>query len=133
MDHDNNVPTILIVDDDMDVLELLEETISIMANYRLILAKSGTEALEMIEKDPPDLVLLDIMMKDIDGTDVCRAIKSNVKSSHIPVIALTVIHKNHKERYEQILASGVDEYVEKPYEFDNLKEIICDQLKVSDP
>ncbi len=121
--------SILIVDDDRDIAGLLEETVSIMGNYRIVTALSGKECLEIMQGDLPDLVLLDIMMRDMDGTEVCRAIKKDERTSHIPVIAVTVIQKVHVIRYREIMASGVDEYVEKPFEFEELEEIIKRHLK----
>ena len=121
--------TILIVDDDEDILELFEENLSFMGDYSIVKAYSGKEALVLIEKAPPDLILLDIMMEDMDGTTVCKAIKSGEKTSHIPVIAVTAIHKVHEPRYREIMDSGVDEYLEKPFEYDELKGAIEQQLE----
>ncbi len=116
--------TILIVDDDEDIMELLENGISPMGDYRIVTASSGSEALEIIENDPPDLIFLDIMMKDMDGTQVCRIIKGNEKTAHIPVIALTIIHKADRHRYNAIMEAGVDEYMTKPFSFEELKGLI---------
>jgi CheY-like chemotaxis protein len=121
--------TILIVDDDEDIADILEKYVSSMGNYRILRALSGKEALEVVENHTPDLVLLDIMMEDIDGTEVCRAIKSAEKTSHIPVIAVTVIHKVHEKRYREILDSGVDAYVEKPFDYSVLKDVILRVLE----
>ena len=116
--------TILIVDDDVDIAELLESVVSAMGNYRTLISYSGKEALEIVEKDPPDLVLLDIMLQDIDGTEVCRTIKGNEKTSGIKVIALTAIQENEVQRYQEVIDSGVDDYVTKPFSFDELKMIV---------
>ena len=113
--------TILIVDDDVDIAELLDTVVSAMGDYRTFTAFSGSEALELVERESPDLVLLDIMMDDMDGTEVCRAIKGNEKTSHIKVLAITSIHKTETGRYREILDSGVDDYLTKPFSFDDLK------------
>ena len=116
--------TILIVDDEKEVANLIEEYVSIMGDYDLVKAFSGTEALDMAGKLMPDLILLDIMMDDIEGTDICRAIKAEEETAHIPVIAVTVIHKVDEVRYNDIMESGIDEYVTKPIDFDNLKGLL---------
>ena len=121
--------TILIVDDDEDITTMLEEGIATMGNFRIIKALSGAEALLMVETEHPDLILLDIMMEGLDGTEVCRAIKSNRRTSHIPVIAVTVVQKEETEGTRMIMESGVDEHVSKPFAFSELEEIIMRHLK----
>jgi putative two-component system response regulator len=116
--------TILIVDDEKEVANLIEEYVSIMGDYNLVKANSGTEALDVAGKLLPDLILLDIMMDDIEGTDVCRALKAEKETSKIPVIAVTVIHRVDEERYNNIISSGMDEYLTKPINFDNLKGLL---------
>ena len=123
--------TILVVDDDEDIVELLEKGISSLGNYRIVSAISGSEALAIIAKELPDLVLLDIMMEGLDGTQVCRAIKGDERTAHIPVIALTVIHKIDKKRYEDIMDSGVDEYITKPFSFVELNKVIVRHVELS--
>ena len=116
--------TILIVDDDQEILTILKDYVSFMGDFRIVLASSGIEALERVEAISPDLILLDIMMDGMEGTEVCRLLKSNERTAHIPVIAATVIHKIHQVRYEEIMASGVDDYVEKPFNFEILEGTI---------
>ncbi len=121
--------TILIVDDEPDIVELLANAISNMGNHRVVTALSGRKALDIIEKDPPDMVLLDIMMDGIDGMDVCRAIRSDEETEDMPVIAVTAIQKA-SEKFRDIMDSGVDDYLEKPLDFDELKEIVEYHLRL---
>ncbi len=123
-------PAILIVEDDEEIANLLEEGLSLMGKYRISKALSGAEGLKIIKSDPPDLVLLDIMMEDMDGTEVCRFIKGNEKTSHIPVVAVTVIHKSEAKRCMDIKDAGIDAHVEKPFSFDELNGIIRKYLKL---
>jgi len=127
---DNPSATILIVDDEEDIVSLLENGISLMGNYRTLAALSGEEALKIIEKEPPDLVLLDIMMDGMSGTEVCRAIKADSRTSHIPVVAVTVVSSIESKAYDEIMKSGVDDYVEKPFDLYDIKKVIERQLKV---
>jgi len=121
---DKSKNTILIVDDDEEIATLIDEYVSYIGDYNTVKALSGTEALKTARSIVPDLMLLDIMMDDMDGTEVCRNIKSNVRTSHVPVVAVTVVHKVHQKRYQEIMDSGVDAYVEKPFKFDELKGVI---------
>ena len=121
--------TILMVDDDRYILELLDTVVSAMDNYRTITTESGKESLEIVDRELPDLILLDIVLEDLDGIQVCRAIKGNEKTSHIPVIAITVVKKEQSERYQEIIDAGVDGYVEKPFTFSSLECIIRGFLK----
>ncbi len=121
---DSTAASILIVDDDEDIAELLSTVVSAMGNYRAIIALSGREALEKLESDAPDLVLLDIMMEDVDGIEVCRTIKGSDKTSHIPVVAITAVRKNDEDLYNEIMDAGVDEYILKPFTFTGLQVII---------
>ncbi len=120
----NSLPVILIVEDDEDMNELLEEILLGLGDYRVIATLSGNEALEIIEREMPDLVFLDIMLEDISGTEVCRIIKGNPGMSHIPVIALTAIHENARKSHREIMESGVDGYIKKPFELAELKKNI---------
>ena len=131
------VASILIVDDDEDTTDLLEKGVSVMGDFRISTVHSGREAMEIMEKklaenDPPDLVLLDIMMADMDGTEVCRALKKDTRTSHIPVVAITVIHRGERGRWKKIMECGFDGYLEKPFSFSDLKKIIVKILDIQD-
>ena len=125
---EQTAPTILIVDDEEEIANLLDNYVTSMGDYNTIKTNSGKEALEIIKQTIPDLVLLDIMMDDIEGTAVCQAIKADDKTSHIPVIAVTVIHRVNKKRFQEIIDSGVDDFVEKPFGYDELKKILNKHL-----
>lgn len=103
--------TILIVDDTPDNIRILSLLLS--GAYRTKAATSGARAIELcLSDDPPDLVLLDVMMPDVDGFDVCRRIRHDPKSSDIPVIFLTAKSAEEDERRGFELG-GVD-YITKP-------------------
>jgi len=102
---------ILIVDDSPDNITILGEILS--AEYAVTFASNGATALKMIDSDPPpDLVLLDIMMPQMDGLEVCRRIKSNPKTREIPVIFVTSMGEDIKEA-EGFFVGGAD-YLTKP-------------------
>jgi putative two-component system response regulator len=108
--HDN-VPTILAVDDAPVNLSLI--TGLLKSHYRVKVANSGEKALRIVHSDlPPDLVLLDVMMPDLDGIEVCRRLKNDPRTRHIPVIFLTAMAKSDDERLG--LEAGAVDYITKP-------------------
>jgi len=112
----DNRKVILIVEDEKDIHMLLDELLS--EKYKLILAYNGLEAMQIIEDVVPDIIISDVMMPFMDGVELCKKIKTNLKTCHIPFIMLTakdsVIH-----RIEGI-ESGANSYIAKPFYPDHL-------------
>jgi putative two-component system response regulator len=107
----DNVPTILAVDDTPVNLSLI--TGLLKSHYRVKVANSGEKALRIVHADlPPDLVLLDVMMPGLDGIEVCRRLKSDPRTRHVPVIFLTAMASNDDERIG--LEAGAVDYITKP-------------------
>ena len=109
---DNNDAQILIVDDNPHNLKVLGEMLS-TRGYRLIAAQNGIKALSLLEKKKPDLILLDIMMPNINGIEVCRQLKQQEATRHIPVIFITAL-ADTQHKLEAFEAGGVD-YITKPF------------------
>ncbi|MFQ1771312.1 two-component system response regulator [Aeromonas veronii] len=104
-------PVVLVVDDDTGTLNLMNALLR--GRYRIKLATTGRKALEIACADtPPDLVLLDIMMPDLDGHEVCRQLKADPQTSEIPVIFLTAMAQTEDER--RGFALGAADYITKP-------------------
>ncbi|MBS3970913.1 MAG: response regulator, partial [Clostridia bacterium] len=104
---------ILIVDDDTMNLNLLEAFLTAAnENYELISAANGSQALEKVAKYNPDLVLLDIMMPEINGFDVCSIIKNNPATRFLPVILITAL--NDRENKIKGIEVGADDFLAKP-------------------
>jgi len=104
---------ILIVEDDIDISNMLRIYFE-SQGYEPKVALKGREALEICRRELPNLVILDIMLPDIDGYEVCRRLRDNLRTSHIPIIFLT----QKDERSDQIagLELGADDYVTKPFD-----------------
>jgi putative two-component system response regulator len=103
--------TILVVDDTSDNLVLMSDLLK--GCYKVKVANSGEKALKIAESDsPPDLILLDIMMPGMDGYEVCRRLKRNPETMHIPVIFLTAKHELEDEK--KGLELGAVDYITKP-------------------
>jgi two-component system alkaline phosphatase synthesis response regulator PhoP len=103
--------TILVVDDNEQNLELLQAYLEDL-QCRTIPAKDGVEALEIIKKSKPDLVLLDVMMPKMSGFEVCRRIKNNPQTADLPVIMVTAL--NELGDIERAIESGTDDFLSKP-------------------
>src|SRR5439155_5440875 len=116
---------ILIVDDEPTIVELLEEHLR-SEGYETMRAFSGEEALQMLEADIPDLVLLDLMLPGMDGYEVCRLMQRDSRLNHVPVIMLTARSavQNKVLGYER----GADDYVVKPFDPDELSVRVRAQL-----
>jgi diguanylate cyclase (GGDEF)-like protein len=104
---------ILIVEDDFDISNMLRIYFE-SQGYEPTVATRGEEALEICRRNLPNLVILDIMLPDINGYEVCRRLRANLRTSHIPIIFLT----QRDERSDQIagLELGADDYVTKPFD-----------------
>lgn len=117
--------TLLIVEDNKEVTEYLSGKLS--ANYRVLTAGNGVEALELLRDEEVDMVLTDVMMPEMDGIKLCRAIKQNIKTCHIPVIVLSA--RTNTEDQLEGLEVGADDYVPKPFTYSVLKMKIQNMLK----
>jgi len=104
---------LLVVEDDYDVSNMLRIYFDAQG-YETIVAAKGEEALELCRRKLPSVVVLDILLPDIDGYEVCRQLRRNTRTSHIPVIFLT----QKDERSDQIagLEMGADDYITKPFD-----------------
>jgi diguanylate cyclase (GGDEF)-like protein len=103
---------IQIVDDDPDILELLESTLE--SEFAVNKAATGKTALEQIKKDPPNLLVLDYMLPDLDGTEICKILRKDPLFLHLPVLMLT--GKGEVEDKVTGLEAGADDYMVKPFD-----------------
>lgn len=108
--------TILVADDDLNVIELLKLYLS-KEGFLVIVAHNGLEAVQKAESAKPDLIILDLMMPEIDGLEVCRTIR---KTSRVPIIMLTA----KDDDMDKILGleMGADDYITKPF---NPREVVA--------
>jgi two-component system alkaline phosphatase synthesis response regulator PhoP len=104
-------PAVLVVDDNQQNLELLVAYLEDI-DCRTIAASSGLDAMDIVKKDPPDLILLDVMMPKISGFEVCRRLKNDPKTADIPIIMVTAL--NELGDIERAINSGTDDFLSKP-------------------
>ena len=109
---------LLVVEDDIDIGNMLKIYFSGM-DFEVDVAMRGSEALDKTKQVLPHLIVLDIMLPDIDGYEVCRNLRTNMRTSHIPVIFLT--QKDERSDKLQGLELGADDYITKPFDIEELK------------
>ena len=109
---------ILIVEDDFDISNMLRIFFT-GQGYHVDVAARGNDALELCRKKLPDLIVLDIMLPDMNGYEVCKVMRTTTRNSHIPIIFLT----QKDERSDRIagLELGADDYITKPFDIEELK------------
>jgi len=117
-------PTLLLVDDNEEILEFLEEELG--DKYTLLKALNAEAALKLLQEESVQLIISDVMMPGMNGFEFCRLIKSDVESSHIPVILLTA--KNTLQSKIEGLEIGADAYIEKPFSPEYLQAQISNLL-----
>ncbi|NLR81526.1 response regulator [Chitinophaga eiseniae] len=119
-----NKPLILLVDDNEEILSFIVDDLE--DKYKIATALNGAAALELLQEQPVQLVISDVMMPVMDGFELCSIIKSRVESSHIPVILLTA--RNTMQSKIEGLELGADAYIEKPFSPEFLQAQIASLL-----
>lgn len=130
LQQNKELPLVLIVEDHDDLRIYLSDCFS--RNYRVLQASNGREALQQAEKEVPDLIVSDWLMPDMDGVQLCKAIKTNEKTSHVPLILLTSKSSNESKIFG--FNVGADDFVTKPFNVDILltraRNLIQGRLKL---
>lgn len=116
-DRQSEKKSLLLVEDEVDIQQFLLRALS--AKYDVAVAGNGLEALKMIKKKEPDLIISDVMMPEMDGFTFCEQIKSNADTSHIPLLLLTAL--GDEENLIKGLEYGADEYLSKPFSLKHLE------------
>ncbi len=120
-------PSILVVDDEPNNFDVIE-TLFTEEDYQLSYASSGKKALDRLEMLHPDVILLDVMMPDIDGIEVCRRIRANPHYHSTPIIMVTAL--TAKEDLARCLAVGADDFISKPVNGVELRARVRSMLRI---
>jgi CheY-like chemotaxis protein len=113
----------LIIDDDLDLLTLLRRTLEFTAGWEVHAVSSGSVGLDLAGTILPDVVLVDVMMPEMDGYEVCRRLKADPATSHIPVVLLTARREMNQARVDSAGVAGV---LYKPFQPADLARQIRD-------
>jgi DNA-binding response OmpR family regulator len=122
---------ILIVNDELDVLSALKSSLERKKNFKVCVACDGEETLQKVEKESPDLIILDLGLLKLPGVEVCKKIRKNEKAERVPIIVLT----GKTGDVDRIICRviGVNYYMTKPFDLEKLLRIINDIFGIKNP
>jgi excisionase family DNA binding protein len=133
--RDNNIPTdalesgkrkILLVDDDVEIVELLEHALVDDGRFEVKVARNGFDAGMMVKEYRPDLIVLDVMLPDINGKEVCQRVRADVNMEDVRIVCISGMVEDDK--IQELRQAGADDFVHKPFDVDALIERLCMHL-----
>jgi len=114
---------VMVVDDEPEIVKMVQKIME-SRGHRVTTAKDGLEAVETAKRERPDVMILDLNLPKIDGFEVCKRIKSDADTKHIPVVMLTAAYVTVQDA-EKGVGAGADEYVVKPF----LREVLVHNVE----
>ena len=138
--RDNGIPTdalesgkrkALIVDDDQDLVELLADAFSRDGRFDVKTANNGFDAGMLVKEFRPDVVVLDIMLPDINGKEVCQRVRGDSTLEQVKIICISGMVE--QDKVADLRAAGADDFMQKPFNVDKLLERACDLLEMERP
>lgn len=138
--RDNGIPTdalesgkrkVLIVDDDIELVELLQDVFEKDGRFDIRTANNGFDAGMFVKEFRPDLVILDIMLPDINGREVCQRVRRDPNLEAVKIICISGMVEHDK--IGELRAAGADDFLPKPFTVDRLMERACDLLEIERP
>lgn len=124
----NNKPRILVVDDNPRIIAMIKRILEAEKDFEIATAKSGFEAGTLVAGWLPDLILLDILMPEMDGFEVCKRLRQNEETKNIPIIIISVILTENALKKRCLCEA--DDYLSKPFKSHELVEKVRKHLKV---
>jgi len=118
----------LVVDDDEELVELIRDALENDGRFEVRVANNGFDAGMMVKEYHPDVIVLDVMLPDINGKEVCQRIRSDSALDDVRVVCISGMVE--EDKVAELMASGANEFVQKPFEVEHLVEIMCRQLDV---
>ena len=135
--RDNGIPTdalesgrrkILVVDDDQDLVELITDVLERDGRFETRSVNNGFDAGMMVKDYRPDLIVLDVMLPDINGKEVCKRVRSDATMDEVRIICISGMCE--PDKIEDLKASGANEFLQKPFEAEMLVDRICGLLDI---
>ena len=118
----------LIVDDDEELVELIRDALEADGRFEIRVANNGFDAGMMVKEYHPDIIVLDVMLPDINGKEVCQRVRSDSNLDDVKIICISGMVE--QDKIEDLKASGANEFVQKPFEVELLVDRICQLLDV---
>ncbi len=137
---DNGIPTdalengkkkLLIVDDEQDLVELMADAFARDGRFEIRTANNGFDAGMQVREFRPDVVVLDVMLPDINGREVCQRVRSDTTLDAVKIICISGMIE--QDKVADLRTAGADDFVQKPFTIDRLIERVCDLLEIDKP
>jgi len=134
---DNGIPTdalesgkrkVLLVDDDTELVEVILAVLSEDGRFEVRVAGNGFDAGMMVKEYHPDLIVLDVMLPDINGREVCQRVRADSSLEDVRIICISGMIE--EDKIQELKLSGADDFLPKPFDIDELIERMCSQLEI---
>jgi excisionase family DNA binding protein len=134
---DNGIPTdalesgkrkVLLVDDDVDIVEMIHKSLDDDGRFEVRIAANGFDAGMMVKEYRPDLIILDVMLPDINGKEVCHRVRSDNTLEEVRIICISGMVE--EDKIQELKLAGADDFLHKPFDVDVLIERMCQQLEM---
>jgi excisionase family DNA binding protein len=135
--RENGIPTdalesgkrkILVVDDDLELVELITDMLDKDGRFEVRSVNNGFDAGMMVKEYHPDLLVLDVMLPDINGKEVCQRVRNDPTMDDVKIVCISGMVE--QDKIEDLRTSGADDFLQKPFEVDQLVDRICHLLEV---
>jgi excisionase family DNA binding protein len=135
--RDNGIPTdalesgkrkILVVDDDRELVELITDVLEKDGRFEVRTVNNGFDAGMMVKEYHPDLIVLDVMLPDINGKEVCQRVRSDKSMDDVRIICISGMVESNK--IDELRLAGANDFMQKPFEIDRLVDRICQLLDI---
>jgi excisionase family DNA binding protein len=134
---DNSIPTdalesgkrkVLLVDDDAELVELMNKVIEEDGRFEVRIASNGFDAGMMVKDYRPDIIVLDVMLPDINGKEVCQRVRADTSLEDVRILCISGMVEDDK--VQELRLAGADEFMHKPFEIDYLIDRMCSLLEI---
>lgn len=134
---DNNIPTdalesgkrkVLLVDDEVDIVEMIHKSLVDDGRFDVRIAANGFDAGMMVKEYRPDIIILDVMLPDINGKEVCHRVRSDSSLEEVRIICISGMVEDDK--IQELKLAGADDFMHKPFDVDALIDRMCQHLEM---
>jgi len=134
---DNSIPTdalesgkrkVLLVDDDLELVELMNKVIDEDGRFEVRIASNGFDAGMMVKDYRPDIIVLDVMLPDINGKEVCQRVRADASLEDVRILCISGMVEDDK--IQELRLAGADEFMHKPFEIEYLIDRMCGLLEI---
>ena len=134
---DNGIPTdalesgkhkVLLVDDDVELVELMTKVLEEDGRFEVRVANNGFDAGMMVKEYRPDLIVLDVMLPDINGREVCHRVRADSSLTDVRILCISGMIE--EDKIQELKLSGADDFLHKPFDIEELIDRMCDQLEI---